>query len=340
MISPMSTSKKSDLPPESERGIIDSQKARAVQILIEYIKERSNGLNGEGITIDSIEIHFNGSSDYQQRQSLNIREAIQTLIGTGLLTTFKNQLSTDFEQKCFLSWSGLIGLIHNFTLCQNPQSKAMQLLRVLYNNSQPHEIQDYDSVIFAIFLHSKVITLTGNGQIILSKHFRYELDRAFHMQSNYDPYFDIPRWRKFLMILIYSANILVAGAISITSLFLQDSVALYFPWDQAAEIGNAMYMTGSHWLAIALISIFGLLVDQVAFSVVFIHQLIYKSTFLIVSVLPNLASSYKNDRIPTSMSIFFLVWVIILPFIIPWRQLLRQAPINPVKFFRRQILLK
>ena len=112
----------------------------------------------------------------------------------------------------------------------------------------------------------------------------------------------------------------VAGAIAVMGLFYQEG-ANFFPFDGTSKPGEPLYITGSHWLAITILSLFGLFYSRVYFSVVFIHQVIYKGTYLIVSVLPSLIEG-KNQDIPIGMSIFFLVWVIVLPFIIPWGFLL------------------
>ena len=53
-------------------------------------------------------------------------------------------------------------------------------------------------------------------------------------------------------------------------------------------------------------------------SVVFIFQLIYKFSWLVVAALPAMLS---NQPFPKQMAVFFIVWVIILPFVIPWNEL-------------------
>ena len=118
------------------------------------------------------------------------------------------------------------------------------------------------------------------------------------------------------MTIMYVGNVIVAGIISVLSLFNQE-LSQKTVWGNAGELGQAMYVTGSQWLAIAIISLCGLFINEVAFSVVFLHQLIYKGTYLLVSVLPNILKK-DYDSIPVEMSCFFLVWVILLPFAIPW----------------------
>jgi hypothetical protein len=51
------------------------------------------------------------------------------------------------------------------------------------------------------------------------------------------------------------------------------------------------------------------------FSPILLVQLIYKATWLLVVAIP----AIRNDQpYPIGMAIFFLTWVSVLPFIIPW----------------------
>ncbi|MBC6995490.1 hypothetical protein QWY85_10440 [Neolewinella lacunae] len=113
--------------------------------------------------------------------------------------------------------------------------------------------------------------------------------------------------------IIYLANIVVAGYIGITSLF--------FPRISAATVFQNAYpsaefirLIGCLWLAIALISVLGLW-RPLSFSPVLLLQLIYKGIWLLVVALP----AIKNNQVyPSGMAVFFLVWVLVLPFVIPW----------------------
>ncbi|MEM6377960.1 MAG: hypothetical protein AAF705_07090 [Bacteroidota bacterium] len=115
---------------------------------------------------------------------------------------------------------------------------------------------------------------------------------------------------------VYIANIIVAGWISITSLF--------FPKTAAVSVFSGVYpnselirLVGALWFSIFLISILGLW-KPINFSPILIVQLIYKSLWLLVVALP--AILQKNDY-PSGMASFFLIWVIVLPFVIPWKAL-------------------
>jgi hypothetical protein len=115
--------------------------------------------------------------------------------------------------------------------------------------------------------------------------------------------------------LIYMANIIVAGWIGITSLF--------FPKLSSATIFQNSYQTtdiirlvGCLWLAIAILSVLGLWLPF-TFSPILLLQLIYKGSWLLVVAIPAIKNSQPY---PSGMAIFFLVWVLILPFTIPWAE--------------------
>lgn len=118
--------------------------------------------------------------------------------------------------------------------------------------------------------------------------------------------------------LVYAANIIVAGYIGITSLF--------FPKLSAATIFQNAYpgtevirLVGCLWLAIAVLSLFGLWRPFV-FSPVLLLQLIYKGSWLLVVAIPAIKN---NQSYPSGMAAFFLVWVLVLPFVIPWAEWVR-----------------
>jgi hypothetical protein len=53
------------------------------------------------------------------------------------------------------------------------------------------------------------------------------------------------------------------------------------------------------------------------FSPVLLLQLIYKGSWLLVVAIPGIKN---NQPYPSGMAIFFLVWVLVLPFVIPWAE--------------------
>lgn len=118
------------------------------------------------------------------------------------------------------------------------------------------------------------------------------------------------------MKLMYLANILVAGWISITSL-LFPKTAYHSIFTSAFEFSESFRLVGALWFAIFIISLLGLFYPK-EMSLIFLFQLIYKSTWLIVAAIPAILNSTPY---PKSMALFFLAWVIILPFVIPWNDL-------------------
>ncbi|HAS39262.1 MAG TPA: hypothetical protein DCS93_02230 [Microscillaceae bacterium] len=116
--------------------------------------------------------------------------------------------------------------------------------------------------------------------------------------------------------LIYLANVLVAGWISITSLFAPKTAqATVFTNDFAYS--EAIRLVGALWGAIFILSFLGLFFPK-NMSLVLLFQLIYKSSWLLFAALPALL---KNEPYPKPMAAFFVAWVLILPFIIPWKSL-------------------
>jgi len=54
-------------------------------------------------------------------------------------------------------------------------------------------------------------------------------------------------------------------------------------------------------------------------SLVLVFQLIYKSSWLIFAAIPAILIA---NPYPKAMAVFFLIWVLVLPFVIPWKDLL------------------
>jgi hypothetical protein len=113
---------------------------------------------------------------------------------------------------------------------------------------------------------------------------------------------------------IYCANILVAGWISITSLFNPQKAQMTV-FEGNFVYSEAIRLVGALWFAIFLLSILGLFYPE-KMSLVLLFQLIYKSSWLIFAALPAIMN---NQPYPKGMAVFFVIWVIILPFVIPWK---------------------
>lgn len=116
--------------------------------------------------------------------------------------------------------------------------------------------------------------------------------------------------------LMYCANILVAGWISITSLFFPEKAAATV-FENQFVYSEAIRLVGALWWAIFILSIIGLFFPM-QMSLVLLFQLIYKGSWLMFAALPALIN---NQSYPKGMATFFVIWVIILPFVIPWREL-------------------
>ena len=118
--------------------------------------------------------------------------------------------------------------------------------------------------------------------------------------------------------IIYVLNIIVAGQIAISALFNPKNSALT-TFGNAYQQTEVIRLVGCLWLGIAILSILGLL-KPITFSPVLLLQLIYKGTWLFVVALP----AFRNDNpFPKTMALFFIIWVLTLPFLIPWSEWLQ-----------------
>ncbi|MEN0006904.1 MAG: hypothetical protein AAF798_22320 [Bacteroidota bacterium] len=115
--------------------------------------------------------------------------------------------------------------------------------------------------------------------------------------------------------IIYILNIIVAGQIAVSSIFNPNKAAQTI-FEQAYPSTEVIRLVGCLWLAIAVLSVLGLF-KPITFSPVLLVQLIYKGMWLLVVALPALRSGAPYPR---TMALFFLVWVVVLPFLIPWRE--------------------
>lgn len=118
------------------------------------------------------------------------------------------------------------------------------------------------------------------------------------------------------MKIVYLANILVAGWISITSLFFPKA-AVTSIFENTFAFSEAIRLVGALWGAIFLLSIVGLFYPE-RMSVVLLFQLLYKGSWLLFAALPALL---KQEPFPHGMAGFFIIWVLVLPFVIPWNYL-------------------
>jgi hypothetical protein len=118
--------------------------------------------------------------------------------------------------------------------------------------------------------------------------------------------------------IIYIANIIVAGWISISSIFYPKAAAATV-FQNSYPTTDVIRLVGCLWFAIAVLSVLGLW-RPISFSPILLVQLIYKGTWLLVVALPAIKNSQPY---PSGMALFFLIWVLVLPFIIPWSEWVR-----------------
>lgn len=113
---------------------------------------------------------------------------------------------------------------------------------------------------------------------------------------------------------MYIANIIIAGQIAISALSDPKNSA-FTTFGNAYQPTEVIRLVGCLWLAIAVLSVLGLW-KPITFSPVLLLQLIYKGTWLFVVAIP----AFQNKTpFPKTMAIFFVVWVLVLPFLIPWK---------------------
>jgi hypothetical protein len=115
--------------------------------------------------------------------------------------------------------------------------------------------------------------------------------------------------------IVYIANIIVAGWISITSVFSPNKSAVTV-FQNAYQPTEVIRLVGCLWLAIAILSMLGLW-RPISFSPILLVQLLYKGIWLLFVALPAIRN---HQPYPTGMAMFFLVWVLVLPFVIPWTE--------------------
>lgn len=123
-----------------------------------------------------------------------------------------------------------------------------------------------------------------------------------------------------LMRVVYAANILVGAAVGGLSLFApQRAVQCLFGGTTSPSVETRVL--GSLWIAIAALSLAGL-VRPHELSPVFLLQLIYKVLWLLVVALPAVVTG-RTRSLPMVMTVVFLVYVVVLPFAIPYGYLFR-----------------
>lgn len=116
--------------------------------------------------------------------------------------------------------------------------------------------------------------------------------------------------------IIYIVNILIAGIGGLLSIY-SERLSAKIIFEQAYSSHPALRMIGALWLGVAILSLLGLWLPK-KMSPVLLFQLLYKAMWLFFVALPHFLHPEKGIE-PLSLTIFFVVWVIILPFFIPWK---------------------
>ena len=114
--------------------------------------------------------------------------------------------------------------------------------------------------------------------------------------------------------IVFAANVIVAGRIGVESLWFPEQ-ARRTVFEGTVAYSETIRLVGAFWLTIALLSVAGLFWPR-SLQPVLLFQLLYKGTWLLFVALP----AYRAGLpFPNGMALFFLVWVIVLPFVIDWR---------------------
>ena len=119
-----------------------------------------------------------------------------------------------------------------------------------------------------------------------------------------------------MMKLVFGANILVAGSIGIICLLSPNRAASSI-FGSAWPANESMRLVGCFWMTICLLSVAGCFRPE-RFAVVLLFQLLYKGGWLLAVAAPAIVGGRPY---PQSMAGFFVVWVLVLPWAIPWQQL-------------------
>ena len=123
--------------------------------------------------------------------------------------------------------------------------------------------------------------------------------------------------------LIYGANVMVISWLSFYTL-VKPQAAVEVIFSSTFSDVNSIRLIGFLWTAIGILSFLGMMFP-LAMSPVLLLQLIYKSMWFVLEAIPK---AFRSERYPKAMAMFFVMWVIVLPWIIPWGHIFgRSIPI-------------
>lgn len=121
-----------------------------------------------------------------------------------------------------------------------------------------------------------------------------------------------------LLLLPYACNILVLVPIGLMTLLGGERGGQLACQGKFPESAGFRTILGSLWTAILIGSVLGVFYP-VPMSPLLLIQVIYKTLWLLVFVLPRLVSG-RSGEVPWGISLTFLVIVVSYPWVIPWAQ--------------------
>lgn len=119
------------------------------------------------------------------------------------------------------------------------------------------------------------------------------------------------------LLLPYIFNIIVLIPIGLMTLLGGERGGQLASQGRFAESEGFRTILGSLWTAILIGSVIGLF-RPVTMSPLLMIQVVYKTLWLLVFVLPRLSAG-RSQEVPWGISLTFLMIVISYPWVIPWR---------------------
>ena len=113
---------------------------------------------------------------------------------------------------------------------------------------------------------------------------------------------------------LYLLNIILLAFVATPTLFKPLSAATSV-FQNAIAPSKGLAIIGAFWMTILILSICGLFYPK-KFELVFLVQLIYKSIWLLIVVVPAISN---KEVYPKGVAVFFLIWVLLILFIFPFR---------------------
>ena len=121
------------------------------------------------------------------------------------------------------------------------------------------------------------------------------------------------------IVLAYVLNIVVLIPVALLTLLGGEAGNRRVFQNKFSESEGTRTILGSLWTAILIGSCIGLFYP-IPMSPILILQIIYKSVWLLIFVLPRLVTG-RGQEIPWGVTVVFLVVVLAYPWIVPWGQL-------------------